>query len=102
MIPAFLQRGSHGRYVSLHTRDPDRNSGQGDQTTHEATYAGYARVLADGATLDFPICTGGINMITYFAIGTAAAGPGKILDVGRVTPCIHVSDMVVPRLLLDG
>lgn len=97
-------------YVSLHTADPGE---AGNQTTNEATYTGYARVavartsggwtvtgnsVSPVANIDFPVATGGTNTITYFAVGTAASGTGKLLYSGTVTPNISVSSGVIPRL----
>ncbi len=99
-------------YVSLHTADPSA----GNQTTSEATYTSYARVAVarttggwtvSGATVNpvatitFPQCTGGSNTITYFAIGTASSGTGKILYSGQITTPgggIAVSTTVIPEL----
>jgi hypothetical protein len=81
-------------YVSLHTADPGE---AGDQTTGEAAYTGYARVAvartsggwavtADSvspvAAVVFPACTGGSATVTYFGVGTAASGAGKLLYSG--------------------
>lgn len=99
-------------YVSLHTADPSA----GNQTTNEATYTSYARVAVARttggwtvsgatanpvATISFPQCTGGANTITYFAIGTASSGAGKLLYVGQITTPvggIAVSTTVIPEL----
>lgn len=104
-------------YVSLHTDDP---TDSGDQTTHEATYTGYARVpvvrnaAVPGWTLsgvsptkahpvaniDFPMCTAGLTPEAhpYFAIGREAAGVGSLLYVGQIDPIIYISNGVTPRL----
>lgn len=97
-------------YVSLHTADPGE---AGDQSTSEATYTNYARVavarttggwtvtlnsVSPVANIDFPACTGGTNTITYFGVGTASSGGGKLLFSGVVTPNISVSNGVTPRL----
>lgn len=101
-------------YVSLHTADP---SDTGVQLSYEATYAGYARialprtgaawtvgdingasVASPAAAIAFPMCTGGTNTITHFAIGTSATGAGKILYLGVCTPQISVSTGIVPIL----
>lgn len=99
-------------YVSLHTADPSA----GNQTTSEATYTSYARVAVARttggwtvsgqtvnpvATISFPQCTGGSETITYFAIGTASSGTGKILYAGQITTPgggIAVSTTVIPEL----
>ena len=97
-------------YVSLHTANPGTAS---DQTTSEATYTSYARVavarttggwtvtggsVSPAAIISFPAATGGSNTITYFAVGTASTGAGKILYAGTVTPNIIVSSGVTPQL----
>lgn len=97
-------------YIALHTADPGAG---GSQTTSEATYTSYARVavartsggwtitgasLVPVATISFPACTGGTNTITYFSIGTASSGAGKILYSGAVSPSISVSSGVTPQL----
>lgn len=101
-------------YVSLHTADP---TDTGVQLSYEATYGGYARIalprtftawtVADingasvaspTAAIAFPMCTGGTNTITHFAIGTSSTGAGKILYLGVCTPTITVSNGVVPIL----
>lgn len=97
-------------YVSLHTADP---TSAGNQTSSEATYTGYARVavarttggwtvtgnsVSPASTISFGACTGGTNTITYFAVGTASSGTGKLLYSGTVTPNISVSSGVTPQL----
>lgn len=98
-------------YLSLHTGDPGE---AGDQTTNEISYTGYARkavarsgsgftvsgnsvVLA--ADNDFGKMTAGAGgTVTYFAVGTASSGTGKILYSGAVSPTIAVSTGTIPRL----
>ena len=97
-------------YVSLHTADPGE---AGNQTTNEISYTSYARVavartsggftvtansVSPAANIDFPAATGGTGTVTYFAIGTASSGTGKILYSGTVPPNIPVSSGVTPRL----
>ena len=100
-------------WFALHTADPTG----GDQTTHEATYTGYARVpvarngasfvvsgsnpaqAALAANLDFPPCTGGgPETETYFSIGVASAGASKMLYSGPISPNIVVANAITPRL----
>src|SRR5215831_4568631 len=98
-------------YFSLHTGDPGAG---GNQTTNEATYTSYARVavartsggftvssnactLASPAT--FPTPTGGAGEIeTFFAIGTASTGSGKILYRGPITPSHTIAVGTPPQL----
>lgn len=97
-------------YVSLHTADPGE---AGTQSTSEATYTSYARVavartsggwtvtansVSPVAAIDFPTCTAGTSTVTYFAVGSASSGAGKIFYSGTVTPSISVSSGVTPRL----
>jgi hypothetical protein len=98
-------------YVSLHTANPGAG---GSQTTSEAAYTSYARVAvarttggwtaasaqstSPVATISFPAATGGSETETYFGIGTASSGAGKLLYSGTVTPNISVSSGVTPQL----
>lgn len=97
-------------YVSLHTADPGET---GNQTTSEAAYTGYARVAvartSAGFTvvgntvnptnpLDFPNCTAGTGTGTFFGIGTAPTGTGKLLYSGPCSPTIPYSSGTIPRL----
>ena len=98
-------------YLSLHTADPGE---AGNQTTSEISYTGYARkavtrnsggFTVSGASVtlttdnDFPKMTGGAGgTVTYFAVGTASSGTGKILYSGAVSPTITVQTGTIPRL----
>ena len=97
-------------YLSLHTADPGAG---GSQTTSEAAYTSYARaavartsagftVSGSSVTLtaavSFVTATGGSETETYFAIGTASSGTGKILYRGPITPSIVVTSGVTPQL----
>lgn len=109
-------------FVSLHTADPLAGATEGSsQTTAEATYTGYTRATvartagawsittdANGITgvsptspITFPQATAGTNSITFFAIGTALTGTGKILYAGPVTPTISVTAGVQPQLTVS-
>jgi hypothetical protein len=100
--------------LQLHTASPN----EGDLTSNEATYTGYARVATERtstgwtvsgstakltATVAFPVCGGGTNTITHFSIGnsTVAASTGVLYYYGTVTPNISVSNGVTPRLTTD-
>jgi hypothetical protein len=78
-------------FVSLHTADPGE---AGSQNTSEASYTGYARVAvarsASGWTVSgsvvrptseivFPVPTGGTGTFTFFGVGTASSGTGRLL-----------------------
>jgi hypothetical protein len=96
-------------YVSLHTADPGE---AGDQTTSEISYTGYARVavarssagwtvtansVSPTANVTFPASTGGAGgTATYFGVGTAASGTGKLLYSGTISPTIAVANGVTP------
>lgn len=101
-------------YVSLHTADPGET---GDQTTSEATYTGYARVLitrsvgspawtvttadpasaVNAAVITFPACTASSSTCTHFAVGTASTGAGKRLFDGPLTASLAVSAGITPE-----
>lgn len=83
-------------YLSLHTAEPGE---AGDQTTNEVAYTGYARVavsrsgagftvtgnsVSPAADVDFGACTASPATYTHWAIGTSAAGAGKILYKGVI------------------
>lgn len=98
-------------YVSLHTADPGE---AGDQTTSEISYTGYARVavartsggwtvtnnsVSPVATIAFGQMTAGTGgTATYWAVGTASSGAGKILYSGAISPTITVNNGVTPQL----
>lgn len=100
-------------YVSLHTADPGET---GDQTTNEITYTSYARVavartsggwtisgtaptqVVPAATVAFPAGSGGSGTATYFGIGTASSGAGKLLYSGTITPNIVTGNGITPQL----
>jgi hypothetical protein len=98
-------------YVSLHTADPGET---GSQTTSEISYTGYARVavarsvagwtvttnsVSPAAHVDFGEMTAGAGgTVTFFAVGTASSGAGKLLYRGAVSPSIAVVNGVTPRL----
>lgn len=98
-------------YLALHTADP---GDAGSQTTSEAAYTGYARVVvprstsgfaapSGGATnlvanADFPVGTGGSGTATHFSVGTAVSGAGSIIMSGAISPTIAMGSGVQPRL----
>lgn len=97
-------------YVALHTADPGE---AGSQTTNEVAYTGYARVAVARSTsgwtvsgntvnpvaaISFPQCTGGTATATYWSVGTASSGAGKILYKGTISPNIAISNGVIPQL----
>lgn len=98
-------------FVSLHTADPGE---AGNQTTSEIAYTGYARIavartssgwtvtnnsVSPVANIDFGQMTAGAGgTVTFFAVGTASSGAGKILYSGTVTPNISVVNGVIPRI----
>lgn len=97
-------------YVALHTADPGAG---GSQTTSEAAYTSYSRVAvarsgagwtvtgqsaSPAADIIFPTATGGNETETYFTIGTASSGAGKILYRGTMAPSVAVVSGVTPRV----
>ena len=97
-------------YVSLHTASP---LSSGNQTTYEATYESYQRIpvarttsgwtiynssVSPASTITFPVCTGGYESITHFAVGTSATGEGKILYFGSLNPAISMSSSVTAQI----
>jgi len=96
--------------LALHTADPGES---GSETTSEANYGAYARkavtrtsagfTVSGGvgslvSNCDFAVATSLSNTISFFHVGTAASGTGKILYSGTVTPNISVSTGIGPRL----
>lgn len=96
-------------YVSLHTADPGE---AGSQTTNEAAYTSYARVavartsggwtvtnnsVVNAAAVTFPAATGGSETETYFGVGTASSGAGKLLYSGALTASLAVSNGITPQ-----
>lgn len=101
-------------YISLHTANPGDS---GDQTTSEATYTSYARVavartssgwtrtnnsIANAAAISFPAATGGSNAITYFGVGTASSGTGRLLWYGALTSSLAVSSGITPSFAIGA
>lgn len=97
-------------YIALHTADP---TASGNQTSSEAAYTSYARVavarsssgftvsgssVSPAANIAFPAATGGSETESYWSIGTASSGSGKILYAGPISPTIAVSSGVTPTL----
>lgn len=103
--------GTGSLYLSLHTADPGE---AGTQATSETAYTGYARqaiarsgaawtITANSASpaadTDFPEATalpGGA--LTFFGVGTAVSGAGKLLWAGALTPSITMATNTIPRL----
>lgn len=94
--------------VSLHTADPSEG---GDQSTSEATYTGYARVpvarssggwtvsenvVSNTTVIPFPACTAVPNTITYFGVGVAHSGAGKLLYSGELDDPLVISLGMIP------
>lgn len=98
-------------YVALHTANPDED---GNQSTSEISYTGYARVavartsggwtitgnsVSPVAAIEFAEMTGGAGgTATYASIGVASTGSGKILYAGALTPTVTVATGVIPRI----
>lgn len=104
-------------YVALHTADPTET---GTQTGSEAAYTDYARVavarsgagwtvtgnaVTNAALVQFPQCSGGSETLTWFSIGTASSGTGKILYRGQLSSSLAVSSGIQPQFAageIDG
>ena len=97
-------------YVSFHNADPGVG---GSQTTSETAYTSYARTavprtsvgwtvtgnqVVPAANVNAPLCTGGTDTLTFFSVGIAASGTGKILYRGPLSPTISVNSGVTPQL----
>lgn len=98
-------------YIALHTADP---TDEGNQSSNECTYTGYARVGIDRdgsgwttavsevvspqAAITFPTGTGGFGVADFFSIGLQSTGAGEILYSGPVTPSITTGNGVTPQL----
>lgn len=98
-------------YVSLHTASP---GAAGNQTTSEAAYTGYARVAVARTTsgwsastlqstgpvanITFGTATAGSETETYFAVGTASTGTGKLLIFGTLSPNVTITLGITPSL----
>jgi hypothetical protein len=101
-------------FVSLHTADPGE---AGNQTTSECNYTGYARQpvartsggftvtassVSPAANVSFPNPTNATNLpqtASFFAIGTAVSGTGKILYSGALSPTIVISNTGVTPIV---
>lgn len=94
-------------YVSLHAAAP------ADQTDSEANYGGYQRVPVPRAEsawtvqgdmarcrgeVLFPVCAGGRCVLTHWALGAEAEGPGEVLWRGELEPPVEVTRPVQPYL----
>ena len=97
-------------YVALHSADP---TAAGNQTSNEVSYTGYARTaVARGSggwtvtgatvnptsTINCPACTGGTATATYWSVGSATSGAGKIFYSGPLSPTINISNGVTPQI----
>lgn len=98
-------------YAALHSADPGE---AGNQSTSEVTYTGYARqaiarssagftISGSSASLtsavNFPASSGGGSPATYFSIGVASSGAGKILYSGVLNNAIPCNSAgVAPQL----
>lgn len=88
------------------------------QTTNEAAYTGpYARVavvrtssgwsvssqtVSNVAAITFPTCTGGSETETYFSVGTASSGTGKVLHWAPLTASLAVSNGITPSFAIGA
>jgi hypothetical protein len=109
--------GAGNLYVSLHTADPGET---GDQTTSETAYTNYARQpvvrsaggwtvsgtaptqVANAAIINFPSCGVTGATLTYFGVGTAVSGTGKLLYSGALTASLIVSAGITPSFAIGA
>lgn len=97
-------------YVALHTADPGE---AGTQATSECAYTGYARVavprasagwvvtgdhVSPAVTISFPVCTAGAETASFFSVGLASSGAGKILYSGAISPTVGIASGIVPQI----
>jgi archaellum component FlaG (FlaF/FlaG flagellin family) len=101
-------------FVSLHTADPGE---AGSQTTSECNYTGYARIAVARTSGGFTVTTSSVSpaanvtfanptnatnlpqTASFFAIGTATSGAGKILYSGALSPTIVISNTGVSPII---
>lgn len=96
-------------WMALHTADPGED---GDQSSAEAAYTGYARMsvsrdatgwtvaagtATNAAQVQFGMCTAGSATITHVSVGSAGTGPGQIFYSGALASPINVSANVQPQ-----
>ena len=104
--PAY--RSAANAWLALYTADPGE---AGTAITNEATYTSYARVQITKATawtdsgstfgnaglVQWPLCTGGTNTITNWAVVTTASGAGQIIYSGNLPQSLAVSSGIQPQ-----
>jgi hypothetical protein len=113
-LPAYLgtlaTTGNANLYLALHTDDPGEG---GSQTTDEADYTDYARVevvrssagwtITDNQAenkelVQFPLCGGGTNLVTYVSVGTEdSPAAGQILYSGLLNDGRTISAGIQPQ-----
>ena len=100
-------------HVSLHTDDPARQS-PADQSTLEVEYTGYARVAVPRTAAGWEVqggkcmpaeiiefvevADGTGEKATYFGVGEALSGAGKLMFSGKLNPAITLSNGAEPRI----
>ena len=92
--------------LHLHTGDPGE---AGTSLTSEATYTGYAvvtvardatgwdltgSVISNDDLLQFPICSGGTNVITHLSV--TPSGSTQIIHSGALNASRSISDGIKP------
>lgn len=98
--------------VHLHTADPGET---GIATTSEATYTGYAAITvartsggwtvsgntsANTALIQFGLCSGGTNTITYVSVSPLAST--QILYSGALNSPLSVSTGIQPQFAIGA
>lgn len=95
-------------YLALYTADPAE---AGTAVTNEASYTGYARVAVNRTTgftvsapnltntnlVQFPLCSGGTNIITHVGIVDTASGAGVLIVSGELNGTYSISSGYQPQ-----
>lgn len=105
-------------WVALHTSGTSLESG--GQSTNEADYGGYARVVVDRTSGSWVVVTGTTNQVsplsaitfatstlsgstlTAFSVGTASAGAGYVYYWGDLSSSIAMNTSGISPILTTG
>lgn len=116
-LKMFLQgtdpsyRAGSTQYLAAFTADP----GEAASLTNEANYTGYARLAITKASawtdsgstftnavlMQLPVCTGGTNALTHFAIVDTASGAVNMMISGALGSTLNVSSGIQPQFAPD-
>lgn len=112
-LKMFLQgtdpsyRAGATQYLAAFTADP----GETASLAAEATYTGYARLAITKSTawtdngstfnnavlMQLPVCTGGTNALTHFAVVDTASGAVNMMISGALGSTLNVSSGIQPQ-----